>query len=709
MCLWATVATGSASAETFGQIGEGWGTFGSASSQFFSPAMFGVDPNDGSVYAGDITPDGSHVRIQKLSSEGEFEASVEVPRWFNNKPVEEKILALHGIAVDHEEGRFYVIEGCRVSTGSTSCRVFGGHGFDARRILVYKATPEGEKLAPAATSSLNLPEGAEELYNPQAIAIDPANNDLVLLAENAQGNTVIQRISSAGVAGPRFVDTENILRPSPGREATSIAVGPDGKTYTLTGAPNLPGVEYTRAWELPPDLSSVKEVPGFSEAATNESWPTGLQNLRSSPVMGGPQLAISPDGETLFWKENLAESTATEPGDVLVRGFSLGGNKTSVLYGGGVARCSIKTSGAGIATTGDRLIVFDYGPEVEQGEEPPYGDKVLTFGPGGNGCPRPAAKFSVNGMEEEGVTVGKGEVVTFDASNSELLEGFRRELIWKFGDGSEKTVKFTPGTGTEPAEEAEPTVTHQYTTAGDFTVRLEVKLSEAPFGSPPAAEHTLKVEGPSEPKFKLTVSEAGSGTLTSSPGGVNCGSDCEEEYERGTVVTLIPSAAPGSEFKGWSGACTGTGTCEVTISEAKSVSAKFAPALKPKFKLTVSETGVGTVASSPSGIACEPACEAEYEEGTPVTLAAAPAEGSEFKGWGGACSGTGSCEVTMSAAKSVSAEFIPAPKLRIMLTVLRSGPGIVTSSPSGIACGAICKRGYEKGDVVKLTPVPAVA
>ena len=237
---------------------------------------------------------------------------------------------------------------------------------------------------------------------------------------------------------------------------------------------------------------------------------------------------------------------------------------------------------------------------------------MLTFGPGGSGCPRPAAKFSVDGKEEDGVTVKKGEVVTFDASNSELFEGFRRELIWKFGDGTEEVVESTPETSTEPAEEAELTVTHQYTAAGNFTVRLEIKLSEAPFGSPPPVEHTLKVEGSSVPKFKLTVSQTGQGIVTSAPSGIACGSACEAEYEEGTNVSLSATPAIGSEFKGWSGTCTGTGACEVTMSAARSVGAEFAPV--PKFKLTVADTGsgLGTVTSSPGGIECGAACEADF-------------------------------------------------------------------------------------------------
>ena len=76
-----------------------------------------------------------------------------------------------------------------------------------------------------------------------------------------------------------------------------------------------------------------------------------------------------------------------------------------------------------------------------------------------------------------------------------------------------------------------------------------------------------------KPKFKLTVSKTGSGagTVTSTPSGINCGSGagCEAEYEEGTQVELGQSAEAGSEFKEWTGACTGSGTCKVTMSQPK--------------------------------------------------------------------------------------------------------------------------------------------
>ena len=75
----------------------------------------------------------------------------------------------------------------------------------------------------------------------------------------------------------------------------------------------------------------------------------------------------------------------------------------------------------------------------------------------------------------------------------------------------------------------------------------------------------------------LSVSKSGTGggTVTSSPAGISCGSDCAESYSSGQSVTLTASADSGSVFAGWSGACTGTGACTVSMTAAKSVTAAF--------------------------------------------------------------------------------------------------------------------------------------
>jgi Divergent InlB B-repeat domain len=71
------------------------------------------------------------------------------------------------------------------------------------------------------------------------------------------------------------------------------------------------------------------------------------------------------------------------------------------------------------------------------------------------------------------------------------------------------------------------------------------------------------------------VSKAGtgSGSVTSSPSGINCGATCSASFAAGTMVTLTATAAAGSTFTGWSGAC--TGTCTVTMSADQAVTATF--------------------------------------------------------------------------------------------------------------------------------------
>ena len=80
--------------------------------------------------------------------------------------------------------------------------------------------------------------------------------------------------------------------------------------------------------------------------------------------------------------------------------------------------------------------------------------------------------------------------------------------------------------------------------------------------------------------------------------------------------------------------------------------------------LTVTRAGAGsgTVSSSPAGIACGDVCSIQFNYAASVTLSARAASGSTFKGWSGACSGTGTCTVSMTAERSVTATFAPAPK-----------------------------------------------
>lgn len=83
------------------------------------------------------------------------------------------------------------------------------------------------------------------------------------------------------------------------------------------------------------------------------------------------------------------------------------------------------------------------------------------------------------------------------------------------------------------------------------------------------------------PVVTLSVAKSGTGfgTITSAPAGISCGSTCSARYVSGQTVTLTASAASGSKFTGWSGACTGTSTCTITMNAATSVTANFASSI----------------------------------------------------------------------------------------------------------------------------------
>jgi List-Bact-rpt repeat protein len=221
----------------------------------------------------------------------------------------------------------------------------------------------------------------------------------------------------------------------------------------------------------------------------------------------------------------------------------------------------------------------------------------------------------------------------------------------------------------------------------------------------PAGSDAWEIVEDSAPKLTVTLEGDASGTVTSSPPGINCGSDCTELYDLGTGVTLTAKPEGGAAFAGWSGACTGSSTtCTLTMDSAKSVTATFTN--KPVLSVSKSGSGQGTVTSSPAGINCGGDCNEPYAQGTTVTLTAAPNSDSTFGGWSGACGGTNlTCNVTMDTDKSVTATFA----LKPQLTVAKSGTGQGTVSGSGINCdpdNTDCQERYDPGTEVTLTATP---
>ena len=158
---------------------------------------------------------------------------------------------------------------------------------------------------------------------------------------------------------------------------------------------------------------------------------------------------------------------------------------------------------------------------------------------------------------------------------------------------------------------------------------------------------------------QLTVNKIGTGDglVSSSPAGIDCGQDCSAALPQDSLFTLRAAPDAGSTFSGWSGDCSGTGDCEITMDAQKTITATFETQLDLQLTVTKAGTGDGRVSSSPAGNDCGQNCSASFAPDSLVTLTADPDESSTFNGWSGACSGTGDCEVTMDTAKTVTATF----------------------------------------------------
>jgi uncharacterized repeat protein (TIGR02543 family) len=158
--------------------------------------------------------------------------------------------------------------------------------------------------------------------------------------------------------------------------------------------------------------------------------------------------------------------------------------------------------------------------------------------------------------------------------------------------------------------------------------------------------------------------QGGSGTVAG--GAIHCGETCTAGFAPGASVTLTATAAPGYRFTGWSGDCSGSGACEVTMDSNKAVEASFVRQFQLTLLVDVDEPFIGSagngVVNVSSSFPCQRSgagseqCTRTFDAGTAVTLSASGS--AAFTGWGGDCSGTTPlCTVTMDATRFVTAHF----------------------------------------------------
>src|SRR5207342_1274417 len=118
----------------------------------------------------------------------------------------------------------------------------------------------------------------------------------------------------------------------------------------------------------------------------------------------------------------------------------------------------------------------------------------------------------------------------------------------------------------------------------------------------------------------LTVTFAGApARVFSDVAGLDCTATCSQSFTNGSTVTLgTDLVGYSADFVGWSGACSGTGTCTLAMSANRAVTATFAA--RPLLTVTKTGSGSGTVTSLDGGINCGATCSADYSAGLGVHL-----------------------------------------------------------------------------------------
>ena len=166
------------------------------------------------------------------------------------------------------------------------------------------------------------------------------------------------------------------------------------------------------------------------------------------------------------------------------------------------------------------------------------------------------------------VNAAVGANVVFRATLAGSLSAAGLTATWLVNGNTARVVTSAHGT--------RETFTFQVPDTVAYTVELRVSDSTPATLVRPQRSRIWTVQGANA---SLTVSTqgTGTGTVTSTPAGINCGSACNVGYASPTQLTLTATPNAGSVFIGWLGACIGTGTCTITTNGATAVSATFAP------------------------------------------------------------------------------------------------------------------------------------
>ncbi|HET9707042.1 MAG TPA: hypothetical protein VFP39_01930 [Gemmatimonadales bacterium] len=385
-------------------------------------------------------------------------------------------------------------------------------------------------------------------------------------------------------------------------------------------------------------------------------------------VSGITQTLLSVGNNTVNQKIYTTASIAPAA-NALITVAVLGHNSTAAppspaVTGGGMTSWTVVASVVfdGVATPHKRLTVYQ-----AQSAAPGSGPVTITWTSSVSNCQWIVMQWNgATGIVQSGST--QADAATRLTVNLAAF-GNSNDVAYGVFGVAKAAPAVTPGSGfTLNAEQGS-----LESPAADLASESATNLASvaATWGSANGGAIALEIaagqSGPPPTTSTLSLTVSGTGSVSFAPAfqsGGTCTNpattSCSAVYLTTDNVTLTATAPTGWSFSGWSGACSGTGTCPLAMSANRSVTATFAQSAPTTHVLTLSIVGTGQAAFSvtpqPGGTCANPAtasCTAVFLATDNVALT----PGAGFTGWSGDCSGTGTCSLAMSADHAVTVTF----------------------------------------------------
>jgi len=408
-----------------------------------------------------------------------------------------------------------------------------------------------------------------------------------------------------------------------------VAAAPDGTTTVVwPGLSNAVGSSPTtyemvaRAATLPagsndfPDPSSVPPAPLSTASRQADPWFTAVGVGPDGTATAAWAQAISPGGGTIqtstrvpgqsSWNspQNLSDPAVKSEAPSVAVGQD--GRAAVMWQVGGVGTIEAATRASGTAAFGASQLISDPDPL----QVPNYSQQV-EMGPAGEAV---AVWYGGNPFRAWSGTLQAG-ASSFDLPTAVSPGGARsasvaiapdgeQTMVWYSRSGSTNTIQAASRSGTSSAW-SDPVTLVSYD--APVWAGPEPSVAVAPSGAATAvwaqsnsggSTRIIQTVSSSPTTYDLNIAKSGdgSGTITSAPAGISCGSNCSAAFELSSSVTLTATAEKGSSFGGWGGACSGSSTtCTVTILGNRSATATFTkdapgPGPTPPNRFTIAST-----------------------------------------------------------------------------------------------------------------------